>query len=100
MRVHPMQGCLPPCGKSIALHPPTSFPLGKRGSGFQSSSPSGPTKYTHLDCSLKMLRLPLFVPQFWGETEVQSPPNLGDLGGEIAGKSLETTYVYTVAVRV
>jgi hypothetical protein len=20
-------------------------------------------------------------PQFWGETEVQSPPNLGDLGG-------------------
>ena len=45
-----------------------------------------------------MLRLPPFVPQFWGETEVQSPPILGDLGGEIASKSLQTTYVYLALV--
>jgi len=35
------------------------------------------TKDTHLGYCLKMLHLPPLSPQFWGETEVPSPPNLG-----------------------
>ena len=37
------------------------------------------------------------APQFWGEKLRKSPPELGDLGGEIASAANQTTYVYTVA---
>jgi hypothetical protein len=38
--------------------------------------------YTHLQIDLKILYLAPLAPQLWGEPEVQSPPELGDLGGE------------------
>jgi hypothetical protein len=35
--------------------------------------------YTHLPAELNLAPL---APQFWGELDFQSPPELGDLGGE------------------
>jgi CHAT domain-containing protein/tetratricopeptide (TPR) repeat protein len=40
------------------------------------------TAYTHLTSSSQMLHLAPPTPQLWGEPEFQSPPELGDLGGE------------------
>jgi len=66
----------------------------------------GATKYTHLDCSLKMRRLPPLVPPILGGDRSSKSPKFGGLkpsgrtrkGGEIAGKLLQTTHVYLVAV--
>ncbi len=37
------------------------------------------------------------VANFRGEQELQSPPELGDLGGKITSDANQETYVYTVA---
>ena len=39
------------------------------------------TAYIHLQIDLKMLHFAPLAPQFWGEPEFTSPPELGDLGG-------------------
>ena len=45
-------------------------------------SPLGKLRCTHIFMfNLKMLHFAPLAPQFWGEPEVQSPPELGDLGG-------------------
>jgi hypothetical protein len=46
---------------------------------------------------LKILHFAPLAPQFWGELEPQSPPELGDLGGKIASLTNQKTCVYTVA---
>jgi len=74
------------------------------GSSFESLL--GATKYTHLDCSLKIRRLPPLVPPILGGDRSSKSPKFGGLkpsghtrkGGEIAGKLLQTTHVYLVAV--
>ena len=38
--------------------------------------------YTHLASNSQMLHLAPLTPQLWGELESESPPELGDLGGE------------------
>jgi hypothetical protein len=37
--------------------------------------------YTHLPTNLTTPNLAPLTPQFWGESDFQSPPELGDLGG-------------------
>jgi hypothetical protein len=44
-----------------------------------------------------MLHFAPLAPQFWGELELQSPPELGDLGGKSALDTNQRTCVYTVA---
>jgi hypothetical protein len=43
--------------------------------------------YTHLGMTAQCCIGPPLSPQVWGETGTQSPPELGDLGGKIAGNS-------------
>ena len=40
------------------------------------------TVYTHLSLDPKILHFAPQAPQYWGELYPQSPPELGDLGGE------------------
>ena len=44
-----------------------------------------------------MLPFAPLAPQFWGALELQSPPELGDLGGKSASDTNQRTCVYTVA---
>jgi hypothetical protein len=72
-------------------------------SGISTRSPPAPLKkatvYTHLPINLKILHFAPLAPQVWGEPELQSPPELGDLGGKIASFSNQRTCVYTVALK-
>src|SRR5919199_5980774 len=56
------------------------------------------TVYTHLLLNPKMLHFAPLAPQIWGEPELQSPPELGDLGGNLASYTNQRTCVYTVAL--
>ena len=46
-----------------------------------------------------MLPFAPLAPQFWGEPELQSPPELGDLGGLKASNLIEEACVYTKVLR-
>ncbi len=55
------------------------------------------TVYTHFLLNLKILRFAPPTPQFWGEQELQSPPELSNLWSKITLDANQETYVYTVA---